>query len=425
MKIMRRMGLDPMSWFLGDKEVAKALLQLTILVCQLNDSEQIARAFYEIMTPIRKKLPKSFLIPFFTGKISSALLAKELKTGMKIFAGKFIAGHDIPSISKTIRAYKKKGFGFTIDVLSDLCLSEKEAHDYIESYDTLITALPQHIGNENLSASIKIYAAYSQMDKFSPQYSIDMICERFDDIFKKAERLGWHIYLDALERDYRNIHLGVFKKAYRRYGSTIRFVEQSYFPDSENVLNELARLRADAGADLWVRLVSGAYHSYEQHVASHRAWHEAPVYTRKEHTVENFKFLFRKGLGHNLTMVGGTHNADLIAYCIEMWAELFGKLPPVQQLIYGMGEDYGDLLRDLGVFVLFYMPVVFGFKSFEEALGYLMRRVDDNTGPASFIREYFFNMIVALITLEKRVREAQQNIGRTSSTREGIIHERI
>jgi len=129
-----------------------------------------------------------------------------------------------------------------------------------------------------------------------------------------------------------------------------------------------------------VRLVLGAYHSFEQYTAQLRGW-EVPVWTVKADTNRNFQMCFREGIRRSLCMVSGSQNADHILYALENGSY-------ETQLLRGMGEPYAfGALVPQGFPVRFYVPVLLT-ESFAQGIGFLIRRVDDNTGPESFLARY-------------------------------------
>ncbi|MDP2676561.1 MAG: proline dehydrogenase family protein [bacterium] len=402
MKILDWLGVDPMGWFLGDKDVASRLIQMTMIVSQTNDPDDIKKAFFGLLEPVKDKLPRIFSLLFLSGKMSSALLAYELHIGFRIFAGRFIGGNDMPSIVRTIRSYHAKGIKVNLDILGDAVFSEKEAQKYIDDYCLLFSELPKYGINasHDVSASIKISAAYSQIDPSNPDYSVGVICNRLEPFFVLAQKFGFNIYFDALEREYREIQFRVFERMHKKYGDTARFVVQSYFKDSLGMIDRLAEMRVRHGSPVWVRLVLGAYHSFEQYTARIRG-QDIPVWTVKEDTNRNFRACFSEGVRRSLCMVSGTQNADHILYALKNGSS-------GTQLLRGMGEPYAfGALVPQGFPVCFYVPVVLT-KSFAQGIGFLIRRVDDNTGPESFLARYFGRkMKGAVRTLKEGIEEIE------------------
>ena len=382
MNVLECMGVDPMDWFLGDKEVASRLMQMTTIVSQTNDAGDIRDAFYEVLEPVHDRLPWTFAPLFASGRLSSRMLARELHWGFRLFAGRFIGGNDLSSISRTIRGYHKKKIKVNLDILGDAVFSETEAQKYVDDYCRLFSGLPKYgiDASYDVSASVKISAAYSQIDPLSLEYSVDMICDRLEPFFVLAQKTGFNIFFDALERDYREIQLRVFERYYKKYGAIARCVLQSYTTDSLEIIHRLARLHYRYGDELWVRLVLGAYHSFEQYLAELRGWH-VPVWTVKEDTNRNFRACFIEGIRQGLHMVSGTHNVDHILHAL-----VHGSYET--QLIRGMGEPYAEqALIPNGLPVRFYVPVLLT-SSFAQGIGFLIRRVDDNTGSESFLARF-------------------------------------
>ncbi|MBI4114859.1 MAG: proline dehydrogenase family protein [Candidatus Niyogibacteria bacterium] len=398
--------IDPMVWFLGDEDVKERLAKVSRIVSQTKNKKVIQQIFYETLEPIQDRLPWPFKVLFYSGRLSPKLLAKELDFGFRLFAGRFIAGNDIPSIAKGINAYHKMGStgsAANIDVLGDAVLSEKEAEEYVAYYMHVFQELPRYLlPGVDVSASIKISAAFSQISPTRPEYSADVICERFDPFFAYMHKRGSHIYLDALEKDYREIQLLVFKRFYRKYGDTAANVLQSYFIDSADIQEELIREKADVGAELLNRLVMGAYHLFEQLTAELRNW-QTPVHLKKENTVRNFCELWLRGIAGGLSMISGTNNARLLVFALRNGAKEI-------QLIFGMGEPYAEVLNHYHVPNRFYRPILLT-KSYAQGIGYLLRRVEDITGIESYLRMLYYHRNEELNMFEKGIKDFVQHGG--------------
>lgn len=402
MKILDWLGIDPMGWFLGDKEVSLRLIQMTMIVSQTSDPNDIKKAFFELLVPVRKRLPRIFSPLFVLGNISPLLLTYALHMGFRLFASRFIGGNNMSSIARTIRSYHAKGIQVNLDILGDAVFSEKEAQKYVDDYCRLFSELPKYgiTASHDVSASVKISAAYSQIDPLSPDYSINVICDRLDPFFALAYASGFNIYFDALEREYRVIQFRVFERMHKKYGDTARFVLQSYFKDSLGMIDRLAEMQIRHSSPVWVRLVLGAYHSFEQYAAENRGL-DIPVWTVKEDTNRNYQACFSEGIRRGLYMVSGTHNVDHILYALRHGSH-------ETQLIRGMGEPYAlGALVPKKLPVRFYVPVLLT-KSFAQGVGFLIRRVDDNTGPESFLARYFGRkMKGAVRTLKDGIEEIE------------------
>ncbi|PIR70644.1 MAG: hypothetical protein COU46_00515 [Candidatus Niyogibacteria bacterium CG10_big_fil_rev_8_21_14_0_10_42_19] len=374
--------LDPISWFLKDEEVASRLMQLTVLLAQLKRRPDICKAFYEILGPVKNRLPLPFIFLFFVrkilfGKMSETFLAWYLKEGLEFFSKKFIVGNGIDQIRKNVQKHVGRGYLFSIDILGEASLSEEEADQYADNYCELMSELSREIKAPDFSASVKLSACYSQIDPFAPEHSVEVIYSRLRKILRVADRYDWHIYLDAEDRDLRDIHLAVFEKAYSEYGSRARFVLQSYFYDSDITL-KLCDLRSRVKDQLWVRQVLGAYWDYEQYLAQLRNWKNS-IITVKSFADNAFFWIYKHGCLNGLKMVPATQNASRILQCLRFYK------PPEFQMLYGMGAPLQKELLHSGEKVRLYMPVSYPEGNIVQFLGYLLRRILENTSQMNFI----------------------------------------
>ena len=141
------------------------------------------------------------------------------------------------------------------------------------------------------------------------------------------------------------------------------------------------------GTPISVRLVRGAYWDYETVIAQQRHW-SIPVFTRKSETDINFERLVTLLLEHIhlLRPAIATHNVRSIAYALATSRALDLPERAVEfQMLYGMGDAIKATLIQLGQRVRVYAP----FGELLPGMGYLVRRLLENTSNDSFLRQSF------------------------------------
>ncbi|HEY6167757.1 MAG TPA: proline dehydrogenase family protein, partial [Verrucomicrobiae bacterium] len=170
---------------------------------------------------------------------------------------------------------------------------------------------------------------------------------------------------------------------------------QAYIPDSfatQRRINEWARRRVETGgAPVIIRIVKGANMEMERVEASIKGWPQAPFKTKRE-TDANFKRMLHEGMKpENLAAVRlgvASHNLFDMAYSLALAQEL-GALDRVQfEMLEGMANPQRRALHELLVNLLLYSPVC-RKEDFLYAIGYLVRRLDENTGPENFLSHAF------------------------------------
>ena len=170
---------------------------------------------------------------------------------------------------------------------------------------------------------------------------------------------------------------------------------QSYIPDSYRTLQQLqnwARKRVAAGGGrITIRLVKGANMESERAEASLRGWPQAPYQTKRE-TDANYKRMVQELLlPENLAAMDvgiASHNLFDLAYGLVLAHER-GALERVQfEMLEGMANAQRRALFGLSRNLLLYAPAC-KKENFINAIGYLIRRLDENTGPENFLRHAF------------------------------------
>ena len=164
-------------------------------------------------------------------------------------------------------------------------------------------------------------------------------------------------------------------------------VLQAYLRESEQDLQNLLTWAKTRGTPIHVRLVRGAYWDYETVVAYQQGW-PVPVFTRKWETDLSFERLVTILLENAqvLDPAIGTHNIRSIAYTLAASQRLGLPDRTVEfQMLYGMGDALKAALAHMGQRVRVYAP----FGELIPGMGYLVRRLLENTSNDSFLRRSF------------------------------------
>ena len=251
--------------------------------------------------------------------------------------------------------------------------------------------------------SIKLSSIVSQISLTGYQQTLDTIKPRLRSIYQAAIKGGGDrgpkfVNLDMEE--YRDLHLtvDVFRSVldepeFDNFEAGI--VLQAYLPDSYEVLKSLTawalQRKQRTGCGIKIRLVKGANLAMEQVEASLRDWEQAPFHSKPD-VDANFKrmleFACRPENAAAVRIGVGSHNLFDIAY-----AMLLRKRRGVEdrvefEMLEGMANAQALEVRDRSGECLVYAPVVLD-SEFEAAIAYLVRRLDENTAPGSFLGALF------------------------------------
>ncbi len=269
--------------------------------------------------------------------------------------------------------------------------------------------------------SVKISTLYSQIATLAHDATVRTLCDRLEQLYQAAQTVAFtrqdgtcvpkFVYLDMEE--YRDLRLtaDVFRNTLDRPGlEQVRagIALQAYVPDSFRVQQELtewAHARVSNGkSPITIRIVKGANMEMERVEASLRGWPQAPYKTKVE-TDANYKRMVRYGLqSANIQVVRlgiASHNLFDVAFAIVLAAcgnrvhderPQFGMALPLDHLQFemleGMANHQRRALHELVDNLLLYAPAC-EQADFIHAIGYLVRRMDENTGPDNFLRHAF------------------------------------
>ena len=301
---------------------------------------------------------------------------------------------------------RHEGLRMNVNFLGESLLGEEDAQGRLQSY---LQALQEPFIEV---MSVKISTIYSQISGLAREHTIEVLCDRMELLYRAAAKNKFRrrdgklvpkfVYLDMEEYRDKEITAEVFMRTLDRPGFEklqAGIALQAYIPDSfqtQRRITEWACRRVEqGGAPVTIRVVKGANMEMERVEASLRGWPLA-TFNDKLHTDANYHRMLQYGMQpENLAAVRlgvASHNLFSIAYGLVL-ASQSGQLDHVQfEMLEGMANHQRRALFDLAESLLLYAPAC-RQEDFINAIGYLVRRLDENTGPDNFLR-YAFNLEV-------------------------------
>ncbi len=192
----------------------------------------------------------------------------------------------------------------------------------------------------------------------------------------------------------------------------IGIVLQAYLKDCEKDVNDLITWARKNSTPISIRLVKGAYWDYEVVKAKQNGW-KIPVWTIKAESDACYERVAYNVLKNNdiCHFACASHNVRTISAVIEMAKEL--KVDDSRyefQVLYGMAEPVRrGILKSVGR-VRLYCP----YGDMVPGMGYLVRRLLENTANESFLRQSF----VEEASLEKLLEDPEITAKNEKSERE-------
>ena len=307
-----------------------------------------------------------------------------------------------PMLTQHLRERTHEGVRMNVNCLGEAILGEEDAEKRLQEY---LQALQWP---EIEVVSIKISTLHSQISALAREHTVATLCDRLERLFRTAAHMSFtrsdgakvskFVYLDMEEYRDKDLTAEAFMRTLDRPGmEQVRagIALQSYIPDTFQTLlriQEWARQRlAHGGARITIRLVKGANMEMERAEASMRGWPQAPYKTKVE-TDANFRRMVHAVMQpENLAAMDvgiASHNLFELAYSLVLAAER-DALDRVQfEMLEGMANHQRRALFELSNNVLLYAPAC-KKENFINAIGYLIRRLDENTGPDNFLRHAF------------------------------------
>jgi RHH-type proline utilization regulon transcriptional repressor/proline dehydrogenase/delta 1-pyrroline-5-carboxylate dehydrogenase len=303
-------------------------------------------------------------------------------------------------LAQHLRARENAGVRMNLNLLGETVLGEEEAAHRLEKCLEALQ-LP-----EVEVISVKISTLYSQISAVAREHTVRVLCDRLEALFRTAAHLRFtrpdglqvpkFVYLDMEE--YRDLHLTAqaFMRTLDRPGleqASGGIALQAYIPDSAAVQREIiewAKGRtASGGAPVTIRIVKGANMEAERVDAALHDWPQVPFKTKIE-TDANYKRMLHQGIAalDSIRLGVASHNLFDVAYGLVL-ARRANAGDRIQfEMLEGMANHQRRALLEQTRNLLLYAPAC-RKEEFLNAIGYLLRRLDENTGPENFLRHAF------------------------------------
>lgn len=263
------------------------------------------------------------------------------KWGLKLGAGKMVAGTDIDSMMKSVKELNSRGISATIDNLGEFVYSREEAAAAKEAILNTIEAIQQH----GVSAHMSIKLTQIGLD-----VDYDFCLENVREIAQAAANYDIFINLDM--EDYAHLQqtldlLFAVRKDYPNVGTVI----QAYLYRSEKDLEHLKDVR--------LRLVKGAYKEIP----------DVSLQSKQDIDGNYLKLIKLRLRGEAFTSIA-THDHTIINEVKKFVKENDIPLDRFEfQMLYGFRTEMQKELADEGYAFTTYVP--YG----EDWYAYYMRRL--------------------------------------------------
>ena len=336
------------------------------------------------------------------GKAFAPLLVPFARAKLRKETRSVILPGEKRALSKHMHKRRQEGVRLNLNHLGEAILGEEEAQRRLHVY------LKDLASDDIEYVSIKISTIFSQINLLAWDKTISILSDRLrqlyraaqTNLFKHADGRKTPKFINLDMEEYRDLHLTVelFKKVleekeFQDFSAGI--VLQAYLPDAHAIQKDLTawamqRVK-NKGAPIKIRIVKGANLAMEQFEASLRLWPQAP-YREKIEVDANYKRMVAYGClpmharAANLGIA--SHNLFDIAFALILRAEYGVEHEVNFEMLEGMADHVRRVVQKLSKEILLYCPVATK-EDFQSAVAYLIRRLDENTGPDNFLRHMF------------------------------------
>ncbi|HXU79450.1 MAG TPA: proline dehydrogenase family protein, partial [Methylomirabilota bacterium] len=276
-----------MEWAMRDEHFKTQLFRFVDVLPTLTSSGEVARHLKEYLGDA--DLSPALRVGLKAAGGMSWLFGAGVKAQVTGMARQFMLGDDEKEIVATLRKLNDQGIAFTVDILGEAVVSEKEADDYAQRYLDLMELLGGQIGkwrsvcksNEGprgalpaLNVSVKVSALYSQIQPADPERAVERISARLRPILRRAKELGAFVNFDMESYALKDVTLRLFKAIFSEPEFAVApecgLALQAYLKDCENDLRDIIGWAEGRKRRLTIRLVKGAYWDYETVIAGQR-----------------------------------------------------------------------------------------------------------------------------------------------------------
>ena len=216
-----------MEWSMRNEALKVQLFRFVDVLPSLGSSEEIARHAYEYLgngsaglpTPVRWALQLSPKVPWLTAFVARKGVSRMAKTFI-------LASHGAEAIPE-LRKMRRWPLAFTMDILGETAVSEKEAEQYQVRYLELIESLATEAENwaeieqidrdergeiPRANISVKISALYSQIHPADPETALAHLAARLRPLLRRAKERGVFINFDMESTALKDLTLDLFKR---------------------------------------------------------------------------------------------------------------------------------------------------------------------------------------------------------------------
>jgi RHH-type transcriptional regulator, proline utilization regulon repressor / proline dehydrogenase / delta 1-pyrroline-5-carboxylate dehydrogenase len=343
------------------------------------------------LPPVLRALIKvgGFFAPLFP-----AIVVPLARGALKTLIGHLIIDASDKRLTRSLKRLTKKGDQLNINLLGEAVLGDQEA-------DRRLAGVSQLIARADVDyVSVKVSAVSSQLSMWAYDETVQRVVARLIPLYQQAAATTPPTFINLDMEEFKDLDMTIdvfcrvlADKTLKTYTGGI--VLQAYLPEALGAMKKLnafatARVKS-GGAPIKVRVVKGANLQMEEVDAQLHDWPLA-VLPSKQASDTNYKRVVEWALTPARTQavrigVAG-HNLFDLAFA-HLLATKRGVTDGIDfEMLIGMAPNQADAVRETVGRLILYTPVVHP-NEFDAAVGYLVRRLDENASPENFMSAVF------------------------------------
>lgn len=245
-----------LEWSMQREALKMQLFRLVDVLPVLGSNTEIARHVAEYLGDDSDALPPAMRRVLGLGRQVPLLTGPPTRRVVARMARAFILARNPDEAIPYLRAMRDRSTAFTVDLLGEAVLSEREAEVYAARYLELIKALAnaaaawpkvQYLDSDDrgpipaVNISVKISALFSQIKPEAPQYSIEKLGKRLRPLLRLAKARHVFINLDMEMHSLKDLTLSLFRslldeEEFRDYPH-VGIAMQAYFVIHRKILS--------------------------------------------------------------------------------------------------------------------------------------------------------------------------------------------
>ena len=262
-------------WSLKDESLRVALFRFVDVLPSLDSAAEVGRHLEEYFA----KVDHAFggLVYLAQALHAGWLFAPLVRQNVARLARRFIAEEEPEALKSVLEALRSEPAAFTLDVVGEATVSDKEAlamqRRYLELLQNLtsmasrwpsISQIDDGVTGPlpKVNLSVKLSSLCARFDPLDPDTK-EIVRERLRPLFREAARLKAALTVDMEQSAFKDVTLAIFRDLLeeREFTSepTAAIAIQAYLHAAEGDLRGLIRWARKRKRRIGVRLVKGAY----------------------------------------------------------------------------------------------------------------------------------------------------------------------